>query len=70
MCNCTSEVWSFGPSRNDGFGRLSRLLRTVIGNAPDHRGVAEFLAQVVHRALGMSRTAVEHVGVVSQRSRT
>src|ERR1700737_5440695 len=18
MCNCTSEVWSFGPSRNDG----------------------------------------------------
>jgi hypothetical protein len=20
MCNCTSEVWSFGPSRNDGEG--------------------------------------------------
>src|SRR3984957_20435423 len=46
-----------------------RLLRSVIGNAPYDRRMAEFLAQIVHRALRMSRTAVEHVGVVSQRSR-
>jgi hypothetical protein len=30
MCNCTSEVWSFGPSRND-WGQLVRL-RTLITN--------------------------------------
>src|SRR5260370_42267047 len=31
MCNCTSEVWSFGPSRNDGelLRRFSRLAMTV-----------------------------------------
>src|SRR5258708_20692067 len=28
MCNCTSEVWSFGPCPNDG-SRLLRLLRTA-----------------------------------------
>src|SRR3981189_3525888 len=27
MCNCTSEVWSFGPSRHDGIQRTrARLL--------------------------------------------
>jgi hypothetical protein len=30
MCNCTSEVWSFGPSRNDGLrlpdGQISDFL--------------------------------------------
>ena len=48
---------------------LLRLLRPVIGNAPDHRGIAEFLAQIVHRAFGMGRAAVEHVGVVGLRAR-
>jgi len=34
MCNCTSEVWSFGPSRNDGVqARLTYLLARV-GNHP------------------------------------
>ena len=45
------------------------LLRPLIGNAPDHGGVAEFLAQIVHRAFGMGRAAVEHVGVVGLRAR-
>src|SRR6266851_7479133 len=27
MCNCTSEVWSFGPSRNDGSLVASRRWR-------------------------------------------
>src|SRR6266851_2502777 len=26
MCNCTSEVWSFGPSRNDGVDRYLGLI--------------------------------------------
>jgi hypothetical protein len=26
MCNCTSEVWSFGASRNDGSWIVSRSL--------------------------------------------
>jgi hypothetical protein len=25
MCNCTSEVWSFGPSRNDEGAHGSRM---------------------------------------------
>ena len=30
--------------------------------------IAEFLAQIIHRAFGMRRAAVEHVGVVGQPS--
>src|SRR3982074_1473764 len=26
MCNCTSEVWSFGPSRNDGARARKRVM--------------------------------------------
>ena len=48
---------------------LLRLLRPLIRNAPDHRGIAEFLAQIIHRALGVGRAAVEHVGVVGLRAR-
>ena len=31
MCNCTSEVWSFGPSRNDGICRFAALGRPDVG---------------------------------------
>ena len=44
------------------------LRRPLIRNAPDHGGIAELLPQVIHRALGVRRAAVEHVGVVGQRS--
>src|SRR6266481_7955648 len=46
------------------------LLRPVIGDAPDDSGIAEFPAQIVDRAFGVRRAAVEHVGVVGLRSRT
>src|SRR5882724_4013337 len=45
------------------------LLRPVIGDAPDHGGLAELLAQVVDRAFGVRRAAIEHVGVVGLRTR-
>src|ERR1700693_3715293 len=31
MCNCTSEVWSFGPSRNDGVKRSRTLMSFITG---------------------------------------
>src|ERR1700716_1193278 len=53
MCNCTSEVWSFGPSRNDGtttndntrqklmndmvLQNLNQGLLTITMNRPDRR---------------------------------
>src|SRR3982074_143714 len=53
MCNCTSEVWSFGPSRNDGtttndntrqklmndivLQKLDQGLLTITMNRPDRR---------------------------------
>src|SRR5260370_7197816 len=39
------------------------LFRPLIGDAPDHGGIAEFPAQVVDCAFGVRRAAVEHVGV-------
>src|SRR5260370_39631834 len=46
------------------------LLRPVIGDTPDHGGIAEFPAQIVDCAFGVRRAAVAHVGVVGLRSRT
>src|SRR4030081_2830636 len=59
------------PGTRPGMTKLSslRLLRPVIGDASDDSRAAEFLAQIVHRALRRGRTAVEHVGVVGLRSR-
>ena len=50
--------------------RLLSLLRPVIRNPADHRGAAEPLPQIIHRALGVRRAAVEHVAVIGRRART
>src|SRR3569623_488837 len=47
---------------------LRPRLRPVIGDAADHGGRAELLAQAVHGALGVGGAAVEHVGVVVDRA--
>src|ERR1700736_3455377 len=64
--NSTSRI----PSRAiEGFGLfLLRLLRPVIGNAPDYGGVAELLAQIIDCAFGVCGAAIEHVGVVGRRA--
>src|SRR4051794_17593428 len=45
------------------------LRRPLIRNAPDHRGVAELLAQIVDRAFGVGGATVQHVAVVGERAR-
>src|ERR1700674_845544 len=45
------------------------LLRPLIGDAPDDGGLAEFLAQIVDRALGVRGAAIEHVGIMGLRTR-
>src|SRR5690348_3617861 len=40
-------------ARWPGCARSLLLFRSIIGDAADHRGLAEFLAQIVHRTLGM-----------------
>src|SRR5258708_27447152 len=45
------------------------LFRPLIGDAPDHGGIAEFPAQVVDCAFGVRRAAVAHGGGVGLRSR-
>ncbi len=46
--------------------RLFLLGRPAIGDAADHRGAAELLAQIIHRALGVGVAAIDHVGVVAR----
>src|SRR6266481_9646469 len=44
------------------------LLRSIVSNSADHRGLAELPAQIVDRTLGMGGAAVQHVGVVGLRA--
>src|SRR6266436_2842066 len=50
MCNCTSEVWSFGPSRNDGCVILPITAETT---------VAVVVAAAAIAAIGNSEHAVD-----------
>src|SRR6266436_1296673 len=50
MCNCTSEVWSFGPSRNDGCVILPITAETT---------VAVVIAAAAAAAIGNSEHAVD-----------
>src|SRR5258705_9643897 len=50
MCNCTSEVWSFGPSRNDGCVILPITAETT---------VAVVIAAAAIAAIGNSEHAVD-----------
>ena len=34
MCKCTSEVWSFGPSRNDPSGQFKLTLNSYARSPP------------------------------------
>src|ERR1017187_845211 len=47
MRNCASEVWSFGPSRNDGERSNSPLLQQILQIEPpgEHRQRAVLLAR-------------------------
>src|SRR5260221_11742593 len=54
MCNCTSEVWSFGPSRNDG----SCLLRLLRPAQQEHALLAEHVPEPPGR-VEPQRTAIE-----------
>src|SRR5450755_2841682 len=46
MCNCTSEVWSFGPSRNDRGTRMNDPVDVlIIGAGASGAAVAWSLAE-------------------------
>ena len=54
MCNCTSEVWSFGPSRNDDAKTIRRPSRFA------KRQIDALPAQQRMLAVGERRDAVKH----------
>jgi hypothetical protein len=63
-----SKTWMAGTSPAMTTGRellffllIILLLRSLIRNAADHRGIAELLAQIIHRPFGVGRAALEHV---------
>src|SRR2546423_3382370 len=50
-CDCTPEVWSFGPSRNDGALRITRCIRL----AKDVNGIAGLQVAPGKNRIGVQR---------------
>src|SRR5918992_3052609 len=62
MCNCTSEVWSFGPSRNDD-DKWEKYMPTILGSGEHRYRVVENWAKLPD---GWSLTDVASVAVDSK----
>src|SRR5664279_5850913 len=46
MCNCTSEVWSFGPSRNDSGERFGDVIGEPLELNPTQESVMGILSKI------------------------